>query len=129
MTRTIADTNAFLRLLTNDIPSQKKAVEQLLRKAKNKEVLIFVPQAIIFEIDYVLRKYYHVPKGKIVEKLQIIITMPFLEIENRQAFNLSLDYYTKENISFVDCFILARSKLENFELFTFDKKLKSFSIV
>ncbi len=125
MKQIIADTNSFLRLLVEDIPSQKKVFNLLLQKAKNKDVLIFVPQIIIFEIEYALRKYYHVPKDKIIEKLQVIVAMSFLEIENRQCFIMALDFYLKYTISFVDCFILARSKIEGFELFTFDKKLKS----
>jgi uncharacterized protein len=123
----IVDTNAFLRLLVNDIPSQKKLFEQLLQKAKNEELSIFVPQIIIFEIEYSLRKYYLVPKDKIIEELQVIVAMNFIEIEDRQSFNTALGYYAKEKISFVDCFILARSQIENYKLFTFDKKLKSLS--
>ena len=128
MRRIIADTNSFLRLLIDDIPQQKKAFTKLLKKGKDREILIFVPQIIVFEIEYILRKYYQVPKDKIIEKLQTIVTMYFLEIEDRQSFIMALDFYLKHSISFADCFILARSKIEEYELFTFDKKLSKLAL-
>ena len=123
MRRVIVDTNALLHFLLNDVPAQRKTVEKLLRQARNKEVLILVPQIVIFEMEFTLRKYYLTPKDKIIEKLQPIVTMNFIEIENRQPFIMALGYFAGYNISFVDCFLLARSRIEGYELFTFDKKI------
>lgn len=123
MKQIIVDTNAFLRLLLDDIPAQKKIFERLLQRAKDKEIRVLVPQIIIFEIEFILRKVYLVPKSKIIEKLQTLVAMSFLEIESRQLFATALGLYAKQTISFVDCFLLAKSKDEGYELFTFDQKL------
>ncbi len=125
MKRILLDTNSLLRLLLNDIPSQKKIVEELLQKAKSRQIYILIPEIVIFEVEFALNKYYCVPKDKVIEKLQIIVSMNFIDIESRQSFILALDLYTKQKMSFVDCFILAKSKIEGYELFTFDKKLNN----
>lgn len=123
MKRVLLDTNSLLRLLLNDIPSQKEIVEELLQKAKDKEVSVCVPEIVVFEVEFALSKYYGVPKDKIIEKLQIILAINFIDIESKQLFTTSLHTYAKQTISFVDCFLLAKSQIERYDLLTFDKKI------
>lgn len=123
MKKILLDTNSLLRLLLNDIPPQKKIVEELLHKAKSKEIYIRIPEIVVFEIEFALNKYYSVPKDEVIEKLQIIMTLNFIEIESKHVFTTALEIYSNQSISFVDCFIRAKSSIENYELFTFDKKL------
>lgn len=124
MKRTIADTNAFLRVLLNDIPNQKKAFELVLQKAQKNDIYLIVPQIVIFEIEFVLRSVYHVPKEEIIEKLQTLLPLDYIHIEDRNIFISALLFFQKENISFVDSFLLAKSQIQEAELFTFDKKLQ-----
>lgn len=120
-THIIVDTNAFLRVLLGDIPVQKKAFENVLQKAKENHVHLLVPQIVIFEIEFVLRKYYHVPKEIVVEKLQKLVATSYLDIQDREVFIAALDHYSKKTISFVDCFLLCQAQESGAELFTFDK--------
>lgn len=124
MKQVIADTNAFLRWLLGDILKQKSAFENILQQAKDKKINLLVPQIIIFEIDFILKDYYQVPKEEIIEKLQTLVSVNYIDIEDREVFITALAYYKKENISLVDLFLLAKSRIEKTELFTFDKKLK-----
>jgi len=123
MKRVLIDTNILLRLLLNDIPSQKKITEELLQKARNEEISILVPEIIIFEIEFSLSKYYCVPKHKVIEKLQTILAMNFIDIERRQIFTNALELYSVKTVSLVDCFVHTISNIEKYELFTFDKKI------
>ena len=121
----IVDTNVLLRFLLNDIPSQKKACEQLLKKAKNNEIELHVIQAVIFEIDFILRKYYLYEKGVIIQQLKSLVSARYIDIESRDIFGKALSIYEKRNISFVDSFLLSKAEIEKAEIFTFDKKLKN----
>ncbi len=123
MKRILLDTNGLLRFLLDDIPFQKRPVEQLLQRAKNKEVYILVPEIIIFEVEFALNKYYSIPKDKIIEKLQVLLAINFIETESRNIFITALETYSSRKLSFVDCFIHIKSDIEKYELFTFDKKL------
>ncbi len=119
----VIDTNAFLRLLLNDIPKQADQVEQLIRQARKGQIRIIVPQIILFEIDFILRKYYNFKKQEIIEKLKALLAASYFVIESRDIFQKALFFYYENNISFVDCFLLSKAEQEEAELFTFDKNL------
>ncbi len=124
MKKNIVDANAFLRYLIKDIPEQERKFEKLLQKAKKSEVILLLPQIIIFEIQFILDKYYHVDKNEIIDKLKLLVSSSYLQIVEREVFQSALVIYTSENISFVDSFLLAKTIEEKAELFTFDQKLQ-----
>lgn len=125
MKSVVIDTNALLRLILNDIPQQKKMTEELLKKAMSNEIKVCVAQTVIFEIDFILKKYYEFKKETVIEYLKSLVTTPYLEVESSEIFRMTLSFYEKEEISFVDCFLLSKAKIEKADLFTFDKKLKN----
>lgn len=124
MKAVIVDTNAFLRLLLNDIPLQADRVEHLIHQAKKEEVRIIVPQIIIFEIDFILRKYYKFEKQEVIEKLKSLLSASYFAIDSVSIFQDALTLYKKSNISFVDCFLISKAEAEDADLFTFDQQLK-----
>lgn len=123
MSELIADTNIFLRLILNDIPKQADEVEKLLEKAKKGSVKILVPQIIIFEIEYALSKYYKFPKVEIIDKLEAILAAPYFSVQDGNIFRMSLKMYKEKNLGLVDCFLMAKSDIEEISIFTFDKDL------
>lgn len=125
MKSVILDTNCFLRLILYDLPSQADQVKDLIKKAKKEQIQILVPQIILFEIDYILQKYYLFRKEEIIERLKSLVSSSYFTIESKETFRIALFLYEKENISLVDCFLLSKAKEENADLFTFDKKLKN----
>ena len=117
------DANAFLRFLLNDVPTQKKEFEKLLNRAKKSKVKLIVPQIVIFEINFILQKYYGYPKENIIDKLQTIVETFYLQVSDTDIFRESLKLYLKSSLSLVDCFIYCFAKDKNAEIFTFDKDL------
>lgn len=124
MKAVVIDTNAFLRLLLNDIPQQADRVEHLIRQAKRKEVRIIVLQIVLFEIDFVLRKYYNFEKQEVIDKLKSLLSASYFVIESINVFQNALILYKENNISFADCFLVSKAEVEGADLFTFDQKLK-----
>lgn len=124
----VFDTNPFLRFLLNDIPEQTEEVNKLFIKAKAKELKIFVPQIVIFEIEFALRKYYKFPKDEVIDKLRIIVTTPYLNIQDIQIFHEAMPLFSSKNIDFVDCFLLCIAKSKNSKILTFDEDLKKMPI-
>lgn len=124
MKSVVIDANAFLRLFLNDIPKQADQVEKLILKAQKRHVRIIIPQIILFEIDFILRKYYSFEKQQVIEKLKSLLAVPYFLIESRNIFQKALLIYYGKNLSFVDCFLLSKAEQEKAELFTFDKDLK-----
>lgn len=124
----ILDTNALLRFLLNDIPSQARQVAEVLSKAKLKKLRLYIPQIIIFEIFFALDKYYKFPKKDVVNKIGTLLSTTYLEIEDRVIFQDALEVYTNKNIDFVDCFLVCTTRSSNSALFTFDKRLQKLKI-
>jgi predicted nucleic-acid-binding protein len=124
MRKIIVDTNVFLRFLLEDIPSQKKEAENLFRKAQKGSIEIIVPQIIIFEIEFISRKYYRFSVAEISSKIKSLLNAEYFQISERLLFLKSLEIYQSKNISFVDSFLVSFAELEGFEIFSFDKKLQ-----
>ena len=124
MKAVVVDTNAFLRLLLDDIPKQADLVKGLINQAKKEQIRIIIPQIVIFEIDFILRKYYSFEKQEVINKLKSLLSASYFEVESISVFRNALILYKENNVSFADCFLLAKAKVEEADLFTFDKKLK-----
>lgn len=127
MSKILVDTNAILRFLLRDIPEQGKKTELLFKKASQKKIQVVIPEAVVFEAQIALYKYYDFPKLVIAEKLETFITPDFLTIESKATFLKTISLYRKFNLSFVDCFLIAKSINEKMKIFTFDRTLLKIS--
>lgn len=123
MKRFVIDTNGFLRFLLDDVSGQSNQIEELLNKAKKGEIQIFLPQIIVFEIVFILEKYYQINKDGVLDKIESLVSIKYIEVESREIFLESISLYRDNPVSFVDCFIFASAQKNSAELFTFDKKL------
>lgn len=118
------DTNYFLRLLLKDNKQQFKEVYQLFQKAIKGEVKIFTSVIVFFEIYWVLSSFYKRNKQKIINYLDKILKMEFLEIENKKVLIKALDLFKKFSLELEDCYNIALFKqLSIFKFSTFDKKI------
>lgn len=124
MRNLVTDTNIFLRLILNDIPDLADEAERTFKLAKTAKINLLVPQIVIFEIEFALNKYYGFSKEKIIDKLKTILNTPYLNVQNQNIFNTSLNLYKHSKLSLVDCFLESFAKENNAQVFTFDKNLK-----
>lgn len=124
MKKVIADTNIFLRFILNDLPKQADEAEQLFLKARKGKIQLYVPQIIIFEIQFILDKYYGFSKSEIIEKLKTVISSDYLNVQDRNAFIKALERYRAGKASFVDAFLIELAAEEKAQIFSFDRKLK-----
>lgn len=124
MKKFLPDTNVFLRFLLNDIPNQSGKARELFKKAKEGKIELYTPQIIVFEIQFILEKYYSFTKKEIIEKLETIVSTDYLKVQDGEGFIKALDIFKALNISFVDSFLLALVDLKKLVIFSFDKKLE-----
>lgn len=124
MKRFLADTNFYLRFILQDNKAQAKTVEEYLKKAKEKKIIIVFLDEVILEIEFVLRNVYQTPRSKIAKCLSVLVKTPFLEIENRSLWIETLEIYLKRKISLFDIFLFLRAKKEKAEILSFDRDFK-----
>jgi predicted nucleic acid-binding protein len=117
------DTNLFLRYLTNDVPEQADAVEELLIKAGEGELSLITNQLVIAEIVWTLESYYEAPKEDIKEKILVFLNSPGLKIVDAGMIMQAMGWYVEKNIDFNDAYHAAWMDAHNIDtVFTFDRK-------
>lgn len=102
--RIFADTNLFLRYLTNDVPAQADAVEQLLRRASAGEVVLVINSLIIAEIVWTLESFYGLTREDIKDKVLAIFNTTGLEVAEGDLLLQAIFWYAEKNIDFIDAF-------------------------
>lgn len=119
-----ADTNFYLRFVLGDIKEQADKTEEFLLKAKEGKIKIIFTTAIIIEMAIVLEKYYHVTKDEIALQLSILVKSIYLQIEDRQIWIKTLEYFPNINIDLLDILLFEKAREEGAEVLTFDRDFK-----
>jgi predicted nucleic-acid-binding protein len=97
-----ADTNLFLRYLTNDIPEQADAFEQILRRAANGELSLITNSLVVAEIVWTLESFYHLSKEAVQSRVLAILNTPGLEITDGETILKAILWYSDKNVDFID---------------------------
>lgn len=102
--RVFADTNLFLRYLTNDVPAQADAVEALLQRAAAQEITLVTNSLVVAEIVWTLESFYKLPRTAVQEKVFAILNTPGLEVADADLVLQGIDDYIENNVDFIDAY-------------------------
>jgi len=83
-----------------------------------------IPNEVIIEACYVLNKLYNVEKEIIYTLVIELMVQDNIFFTDRSLIYETFKAYSKANIDLVDCILYAYSKIEGYEIKTFDKKLE-----
>jgi predicted nucleic-acid-binding protein len=120
---TFADTNLFLRYLTNDVPAQADLVESLLHRAAKGKVNLVTTSMVIAEIVWTLESYYELDKKEIQTMILGILNTDGLEVIDSDLILQAIVHYTDKNVDFIDAFNAAwMVKNDVDKIYTFDQK-------
>lgn len=121
--RLFADTNLFLRYLTNDVSEQAEQVERLFKRAAQGELSLYVHPLIIAEIIWTLDSHYHMQRDYICDAVVAIINTPGLQVEQADLILSALQWFGEKNIDFIDAFSGAWCLASGIDAaITFDRK-------
>lgn len=120
----IIDANPLIRLALRDIKEQAEIVENLVRKALKSEVTLTSEVYVLTEINNVLKFIYDLDKNTRCQVLKATIELP-IKFGRKEQLELGLHYFAFYNLDLEDCLLLAKAKVEDEALFTFDAKLKA----
>ena len=117
MQKVLIDANVILRYLLNDVENMAK---------KSAEIIKFgawtLPE-VIAEVIYVLKSVYKIERKEIATA--ILELLKEIDIEHKKTVIETVKIFSETNLDFVDCILVAYKKIENAEVFTFDKKLNN----
>lgn len=121
--RIFADTNLFLRYLTNDVPAQADAVEQLLQRASAREIVLVINSLVIAEIVWTLESYYGLARDSVKEKVLAILNTSGLEVVEGDLIVQAISWYADKGVDFIDAFNAAWLVKQGLTgIYTFDSK-------
>lgn len=123
MTQVFADTNLFLRYLTNDVPAQADQVEVLLQHAKRGDVQLVTTAMVIVEVVWTLGSFYKLSREEIRDRVLAIVNTPGLAVADAHLLVEAAITYVTKNVDFIDAYHVAwmkNSKILN--ACTFDRK-------
>jgi len=121
--RIFADANLFLRYLTNDVPEQADAVEQLLRHAAAGGLVLVTNPLVMAEIVWTLETFYQLPRSDIKDKVLAILNTPGLDVVDGELILQAMTWYTEKNVDFIDAYNAAWMRSLGLKIAcTFDRK-------
>lgn len=121
--RFFADTNLFLRYLTNDVPEQAEAVEALLRRAAGGEIRLVTNALVIAEVVWALESYYRLPPAKVSNCVLAILNTPGLEVVESEVLFQAVLWYGEKRVDFADAYNAAWMVQRGItSAYTFDEK-------
>lgn len=97
-----ADTNLFLRYLTNDLPAQAEAVESYFQRAARGEINLATSGLVMAEIVWTLESFYKQPRKCIADLLLAILNTPGLDVVDRDLVSQAAIWFADKNVDFID---------------------------
>jgi predicted nucleic-acid-binding protein len=109
------DTNILARFYLRDDAAQGRIAASVLSAGD-----VFIPKAVILELEWVLRYVADQPESKVIECLAHLIALPGITVEDRDEIDAALNH-CRNGIDFADALHLAASSACS-ELLTFDDR-------
>jgi predicted nucleic acid-binding protein len=121
--RIFVDANLFLRYLTDDVPEQADAVEELLHKAAVGNVNLVTNSIVIAEIVWTLESFYQLEREEIRDKITSIVNTTGLTVFEGDLVLQAMTGYVEKNVDFIDAYIVAWMLSYGItEVYTFNRK-------
>lgn len=119
------DTNIFVEISSRTGEKTIKSAELF----KKSNLSLITTDVVICELEWILRSFYKVKKDEIINYIRKILTIPNLEISNRDIVEVALDIFSLKSIDWVDAMSIAYCQKESVKkIYTYDKhfnKIKS----
>ena len=118
----ILDTNVLLRFLVGDNKKQQQQAKKWFSQAEKGKREIIVKPLVVAEACFVLESFYHQERDKIANAFEIFLSQRWLKVDERETL-LNLWSLYRQNLHFVDSFLLAWIKVNRGGILTFDQQM------
>ena len=99
------DTNVLVRFLVEDEKEQSRKAKKVIEKAMKDEEDIFVPDLVLVETVWVLKRSYDLKKDDIVKVLRMLLTARRIRFESSDRLARTVSAYEKGRGGFSDYLI------------------------
>ena len=117
----LLDANVIIRYFVADDPKKAQAFENLLKEGREE---LFVTSVTVAEIVWVLSSFYKLSKKSVIEKIEGLLNLDSVEVENQSVISRSLEIWRNYNIDFIDAYTAAFAEAGGFDgIYSYDRSL------
>ena len=125
----LLDTNVLLRFFTSDKSKKFKRLYEFFETLERGDMRVELKLIVIFQVIFVLKSYYDVPKGDIVSGIQNILKYKGISIKEKKIVQRSLELWSKKNVEIVDCYLIASLEKDSQNLlYSYDRDFDKFEV-
>lgn len=118
----LLDTNVIIRYLVKDHIEHFKQASIWFNQAKEGKIKMIIAPIVVAECCYVLESFYEVSRESIAQKMQVLLSQRWIQVDQRKEINNLWQYYLK-GLHFVDSFLLSSSSINQTKMLSFDKEV------
>ena len=125
----LLDTNVLIRFLTVDENTKYKKLYSFLESLERGEMRVELKLIVLFQVIYVLKSFYKVPKEKIVSGLTDLLNYKGITIKEKIIVQRSLKLWREKNVEIVDCYLVAcLEKDAQSIIYSYDRDFDKFKV-
>lgn len=128
----IIDTNIIIRFLIEDparIAPKFKGIYNFFIKLEKKELTVFLPDLVIFEVFFVLTSYYEIDQKTVAVKLTELIMLSGIEMSDKILMISCFEILKQKKVDLVDAYICSLAKKRGDDkVYSFDKDIKKLGL-
>ncbi len=120
----LVDANIIIRFLLNDHPTLSFQAKDIILKAQQGSLKLYLDEVVIAEIIWTLSSFYRIKRFEISDKLEEIVSQNWVINPKKDLIIQTLALFRSSNLDYIDCWLFVVGKSLDIELATFDKALK-----
>lgn len=125
----LLDTNVLIRFLTFDKGRKYKKLYAFFESLERGEMKVELKLIVLFQVVFVLKSFYKVPKKLIVDSLLDILKYKGIIIREKKIIQRTLGLWHDKNVEIVDCYLIACLEKDTQNLlYSYDRDFDKFKI-
>ncbi len=125
----LLDTNVLIRFLISEKSKKYKRIYTFFESLERGDMRVELKLIVLFQVIFVLKSFYGVPKEHIVDGLKDILKYKGITIKEKKIVLQTLELWPKRNIEIVDCYLIACLEKDTQNLlYSYDRDFDKFEI-
>jgi len=117
------DTNVIARFLREDHSQLFDQASDIFTRCQNGEFRLYIDPVIVAETAWLFSSHYNLPRSEIVKQLITLISPDWIICPQKRILVSALATFTRTNLSFIDCWLIAICERKGIALKTFDDQI------
>ncbi len=125
----LLDTNVIIRFLTADKSRKYKNLYSFFKSLENGEMNVELKLIVFFQVVFVLKSFYKVPKEHIAEVVMALLEYKGIKIKEKKIVRRTIELWRDKNVEIVDCYLIACMEGDSQNLlYSYDRDFDKFNV-